>query len=71
MVSAVLIEKLEKLPPDLQSQIEKAVDKLLEGKLKNLSTSSNSKRGYGSMKGLIKFMADDFDAQLEDFKEYM
>lgn len=28
------------------------------------------KRQFGSAKGLIK-MADDFDAPLEDFKEYM
>ncbi len=29
------------------------------------------RRQAGSMKGLIVYMADDFDAPLEDFKEYM
>lgn len=29
------------------------------------------RRQFGSAKGLIAFMADDFDEPLEDFKEYM
>jgi len=29
------------------------------------------KREFGSAKGLIIYMADDFDAPLEDFREYM
>jgi hypothetical protein len=28
-------------------------------------------RKFGSMKGLIKNIADDFNAPLEDFKDYM
>ncbi len=28
-------------------------------------------RKFGSMKGLVKYIADDFDAPLEDFKDYM
>jgi hypothetical protein len=28
-------------------------------------------RKFGSMKGLVVQMADDFDAPLEDFKDYM
>ena len=28
-------------------------------------------RKFGSMKGLVKHIADDFNAPLEDFKEYM
>ena len=71
MISAELIEKLKELPLALQSQIEKTVDKLLEDRSNNLSADNKSGRGYGSMKGLIKFMADDFDEPLEDFKDYM
>lgn len=26
---------------------------------------------FGSMKGLVVYMADDFDAPLDDFEEYM
>lgn len=29
------------------------------------------KRQFGSMKGLVEYIADDFDAPLEDFKEHM
>jgi hypothetical protein len=32
---------------------------------------SNNGRGYGSMKGLITYISDDFDKPLEDFKDYM
>ncbi|MCW5959929.1 MAG: DUF2281 domain-containing protein [Pyrinomonadaceae bacterium] len=28
-------------------------------------------RKFGSMKGLVKHIADDFDAPVEDFKDYM
>ncbi|HEX8564327.1 MAG TPA: DUF2281 domain-containing protein [Pyrinomonadaceae bacterium] len=28
-------------------------------------------RKFGSMKGLVKYIADDFDAPLKDFKDYM
>jgi len=29
------------------------------------------KRRLGALKGLVKYMADDFDAPLDDFKDYM
>jgi len=29
------------------------------------------KRKFGSMKGLVKNIAEDFDAPLKDFKDYM
>jgi prevent-host-death family protein len=29
------------------------------------------KRRLGGAKGLVKYMADDFDAPMDDFKEYM
>ena len=39
-------------------------------KLVALTKHGKKQRQFGSAKGLIK-MADDFDAPLEDFKEYM
>ncbi len=41
-----------------------------------IKVQKNGKRGkkerkFGSMKGLVIHIADDFDAPLEDFKEYM
>lgn len=71
MVSAALIKKLDQLPPDLQTQIEKDVDKLLK-KITNaeLVNSDQTIRGYGSLKGKI-WVSEDFDEPLEDFKDYM
>jgi len=36
----------------------------------DVSSSAQNDRGYGCMEGKIR-MSDDFDAPLEDFKEYM
>ena len=33
--------------------------------------SVKKQRQFGAMKGLVVYMADDFDSPLEDFKEYM
>lgn len=33
--------------------------------------TSHRARQYGSARGLISYMADDFDEPLEDFKEYI
>ncbi|CAN5312864.1 hypothetical protein BH10ACI3_BH10ACI3_23350 [soil metagenome] len=33
--------------------------------------STKPKRRFGSMKGLVEYIADDFDAPLDDLKEYM
>jgi hypothetical protein len=34
-------------------------------------TQPSKKRKAGTMKGMLKYMADDFKAPLEDFKDYM
>ncbi len=76
MINTELIEKLEQLPPSLQSQVEKMVDHLLEEKANDSSdelvmAKPKLKREFGGLKGFVTYMADDFDAPLEDFKEYM
>jgi hypothetical protein len=38
---------------------------------KDESPKRKKKRKFGCMKGLAVHIADDFDAPLEDFKEYM
>lgn len=72
MVSEALIKKLDQLPLNLQYQIEKNVDRLLESFTKTEFKDSNtpSLKGFGSLKGKI-WMSDDFDEPLEDFKDYM
>jgi hypothetical protein len=70
MNSALLIKKFEKLSPDAQSQIEKNIQELLEKENKS-STLRKPRAQFGDVKGFVKYIADDFDAPLEDFKDYM
>ncbi len=69
MNSALLIEKFEKLSPDAQSQIEKNIEDLL-GKENKSSTAHKPRAQFGDLKGFVKYIADDFDAPLEEFKSY-
>jgi len=72
MVTAKLIEKLEKLSPELQSKVEETVDQLLTEKSDNIVNSDPEIRsGFGGLKGFVVYMADDFDEPLDDFKDYM
>jgi hypothetical protein len=70
MNSALLIEKFEQLSPDAQSQIEQNIQELLE-KENKISTARKPRAQFGDLKGFVKYIADDFDAPLEDFKDYM
>lgn len=69
MVSMTLIEKLELLSPELQNQIEKDIDKLLEKD--DVKESQKPRARFGDLKGFVKYISDDFDEPLEDFKDYM
>jgi Protein of unknown function (DUF2281) len=40
----------------------------LEGKIPKVK---KQQRSFGAMKGLVKYMSPDFNAPLEDFKDYM
>lgn len=77
-----LVELINQLPADKKKEVEKFVasltDQSAKGKMlvynpdnSNVDYSSKLKREFGSLKGFITFMADDFDAQLNDFKDYM
>ncbi len=72
MVTAELIEKLEKLSPELQSKVEETVDKLLIEKSYGIKNDDHDiKSGFGGAKGIIIYMADDFDEPMDEFSEYM
>ena len=68
MTSLSLYTKLETLPPELKSEASDFIDFLIE-KAKRKSQKAPIPK-FGSLKGKIK-MSDDFDAPLEDFKDYM
>lgn len=60
-----LIRQIDELPEESLIELEKLIAKL------RVNKKTLSKRQIGCMKGLVVFMADDFDAPLDDFKEYM
>ncbi len=58
----------------LEPKAKKLLDDLASLNLIKFQESEKlpiKKRKFGSMKGLVKYIADDFDAPLEDFKDYM
>lgn len=68
MSSADLFVKLNSLPEDLRKQVLDYIEFLLARKQR--PEPPKEKRVSGLMKGQIH-MADDFDAPMDDFKEYM
>jgi hypothetical protein len=58
----------------LEPKAKKLLDDLASLNLIKLEINEKPKkkeRKFGSMKGLVVNIADDFDAPLEDFKDYM
>lgn len=58
----------------LEPQAKKLLDELANLRLIKLQKNEPDKpraREFGSMKNLVIHIADDFNAPLEDFKEYM
>ncbi len=70
MNEQTLIQEIHTLPESLRLEVLHFVQFLKQKQ--NIQTESAKPRGRkaGSAKGEI-FMADDFDAPLEDFAEYM
>ncbi len=66
MNTTALITKISSLPPSMLEEVNDFVD-FLKTKTKK---EPIKERKFGCAKGLI-VMHDDFDAPLEDFKEYM
>lgn len=61
---AQLVKAIRKLPPEQRKGLQSVLatdDADLE----------QTERTFGTLKGLVTHMADDFDAPLDDFKEYM
>ena len=67
MSSEALITKYEHLPPEIQKVVDIFVDALVK---KEVPKVAKGKAKFGSAK-VKMWMADDFDAPLDAFKEYM
>jgi mRNA-degrading endonuclease RelE of RelBE toxin-antitoxin system len=72
MVQPKILEQLEKLPEPLQTEVLHYIEFLLEKYVEEFFEEAppQKKRKAGLLKGKI-WMADDFDAPLEDLKDYM
>ena len=65
----------------IRTKLHKQIDQLNDSQLKELDRlmadilpeekNALKKRPFGLRKGSLKYMADDFDAPLNDFKDYM
>jgi len=67
MTELQLYTKLRSLPPALKAEVNDFVDFLLSKEKKAVKAKQPK---FGCAKGQFKMSAD-FDAPLEDFKEYM
>ena len=79
METGTLVRKIDLLSADQKLKLESYIDDLLKDKAgqqdkagqRILNNGFNVEKGFGGGKGLIAYMADDFDAPLDDFKDYM
>jgi proline dehydrogenase len=74
-MGAAILEKLQKLPEPMQQKALQYIESLLaehEQAEKGAIETPQKKRQAGTMKGTFVLpLADDFDASLDDFQEYM
>jgi hypothetical protein len=72
MIQPIILEKLEELPEPLQTEVLHYIEFLIEKYAKTESSQEQIEKlhGYGSWADQI-VMSEDFDAPLEDLKEYM
>ncbi len=71
MSEQMILANLQRLPDSLKNEVMDFIEFLLS-KNQNSKTSENEKKRpkFGSAKGKYQMSAD-FDAPLDDFKEYM
>jgi len=73
MTSLSLYTKLETLPSELKEEAKNFIEKLLDKTKKKKGAEPQKKltqREFGSLKGKIH-LSEDFDAPLDEFKDYM
>jgi len=63
-----ILEKIKMIPVAYQQEVEDFIDFILQKKVNN--KEHQKKRTLGLLKGKMK-MSDDFNAPLNDFKDYM
>lgn len=61
-----MLSIIKEFSPEELQKLKNEVDKRISD-----SKQSQKKKIFGRMKGFVKYMADDFNEPLEDFKDYM
>lgn len=69
MKSSEVIQKIEMLPDSFLKSVSDYIDFLLV-KAKHASEPKYNKNKFGTLKGKL-WIADDFDAPLDEMKDYM
>lgn len=71
-IKLILFRNIDNLPEKWLLELRALIDDFLAKKQKQSPKPTLRKpRQFGCMKGLVIYMADDFDAPLDDFKDYM
>jgi hypothetical protein len=70
MKTTALYENVQQLPAALQQEVNDFISFLLNKYAAQNSGSPVHKPRAGCMKGTFTMMSDDFNAPLEDFKDY-
>ena len=70
MTALSIYTKLEMLSPALKQEAMRFIELVDKTSGKNSGEAIKTKPVFGSLKGKIK-LSDDFDAPLDDFREYM
>jgi hypothetical protein len=71
MEQVILLHQIEQLPDSLKNEVSDFIDFLLSKNELTPGKSKNGKRnGFGCLKGKIS-ISDDFNAPIDDFKEYI
>jgi mRNA-degrading endonuclease RelE of RelBE toxin-antitoxin system len=68
MIDEATLEKVKKFPPQYQDEVKDFIEFLEE---KKIQRPEKKDRQFGALKGFVNYIAPDFDAPLEDFKDYM
>ncbi|MEY4902515.1 MAG: hypothetical protein RLZZ292_330 [Bacteroidota bacterium] len=74
MVNELIMQKIDKMPILLQKEVDDFIDFLIAKHLNNTIPTVEvvkTLRPIGTLKGLVVHFAHDFDAPMEDFKDYM
>ena len=68
-IKLLLFREIDKLPAELLLELKEIVLKISSSP--NKTPAKKDKRQFGSMKGLVVYMSPDFNAPLDEFKDYM